>query len=286
MDIIKDKLSLVYSDSFKIADTDEKEIDLSLQLNEDSSSSIIGTVKDENGNPVSGATVKVFDKDGKPFKHALTDEKGKYSFEDLKADNYSVTAVKDGCRLTTPINLILQEDETKSVDFVLAVDPSIALTAIAGMIYDNDTNAVLGGARISLIDAKTLQTVSTTKAADDGEFVFYDVALGDYQLIATKEGYHSSNPLLITVNSGAIINTNIKMTIDPVNNTGTINGVVKYNNQPVASVYVGLYNVVEVDGKKTETLIATTKTNSLGAYMFGNVPQGNYVVKSKQNKIA
>lgn len=283
-DIIKDKLNLMYSDSFNLTNIEEKEIDLSLALNEDSASSIIGKVVDDDGKPVEGATVKLFDKNNKPFKHTFTDATGNYSFEDLTAESYFVTAVKTGCRLTVPQSLILQEDEIKSINFILAIDKTISLATIAGIVYDGETDEKLGGAKVSLVDAISLETVATTKVAVDGEFVFYDVPEGNYKLISTKDGYHSSIPVELSANANSILNTIIKLTKDPVKNTGTVSGVVKHNNAVVSGVYVGLYKIEDKDGKRVETLIATTKTNTYGAYMFGDVTTGDYVVKSKQNK--
>ena len=44
---------------------------------------------------------------------------------------------------------------------------------------------------------------------------------------------------------------------------------------------MGLYQVITVSGISKEVLVATTKTNSAGKYLFGNVPGGEYLVKAK-----
>ena len=49
----------------------------------------------------------------------------------------------------------------------------------------------------------------------------------------------------------------------------------------VAGCFVGLYQVTRVGETSVETLIATTKTNAEGKYLFGGVIGGQYLVKAK-----
>ena len=44
---------------------------------------------------------------------------------------------------------------------------------------------------------------------------------------------------------------------------------------------MGLYQVTRVGETSVETLIATTKTNAEGQYLFGGVIGGQYLVKAK-----
>nr|WP_317284527.1 hypothetical protein [uncultured Dysosmobacter sp.] len=47
---------------------------------------------------------------------------------------------------------------------------------------------------------------------------------------------------------------------------------------------MGLYQIVtDLSGKK-ELLVATTKTNEAGKYLFGGVVGGEYVVKAKMER--
>ena len=46
----------------------------------------------------------------------------------------------------------------------------------------------------------------------------------------------------------------------------------------VANAFVGLY---KIDENNRKVLVATTKTNQAGAYMFGKVESGKYKVKAK-----
>jgi len=55
-------------------------------------STISGLLKDESNNPLSFVNVLLFQKDvSEPFKGVTTDEKGKFQFENIKADTYKIT---------------------------------------------------------------------------------------------------------------------------------------------------------------------------------------------------
>ena len=48
---------------------------------------------------------------------------------------------------------------------------------------------------------------------------------------------------------------------------------------------MGLYQVVTAsDNTKTEQLVAVTKTNAAGKYLFGGVTGGQYLIKAKLNQ--
>ena len=72
------------------------------------------------------------------------------------------------------------------------------------------------------------------------------------------------------------------MTVDSRTYNGTVSGIIRNNaGQAVAGCFVGLYQVVTVDGVSQERLVAVTKTNTAGKYLFGGVTGGNYLVKAK-----
>lgn len=282
-DIIKDKLSLNYSDSFSIADIEEKDINLVLEESSQNNCTIIGTITNENGNPESGVTIKLFDSNGTPFKHTITESTGKYAFNNLEAGNYYIACVNKDSRLSIPQSIIAQVDEVKTIDFEIIKDNSISLCTIAGVLTDNDSNKRLGSAIVSLLDENTNETIATTLTADDGEYVFYDIPAGSYNLVASTEGYYPSSTTSITASSNKIVNAAIRIIKNPTLNVGTVSGVIRNNSkQPIEGAYVGLYEITTVEGKVVETLVATTRTNSVGIYMFGSVGGGDYIVKAKK----
>lgn len=82
--------------------------------------------------------------------------------------------------------------------------------------------------------------------------------------------------------SGSIANVTMSMAVDSRTYNGTVSGIIRNNaGQAVAGCFVGLYQVETVAGVSRELLIATTKTNSAGKYLFGGVTGGEYLVKAK-----
>ncbi len=284
MAIIKDMYDLKYSTQFVNEGIQESQIDLVLETSTVGGSSVTGTVTDPTGNPLDNVTIKLFDKDGVPYLHTLTNELGQYTFADLNSDNYSITAVKDGYVITLPYGFFLQEEDTFTHQFVIEPDSSLELSSIAGHIYtmDDAVKKMLHHANVALLDGTTRDAVATTFSADDGEYLFYGIEAGTYILKVTMQGYNASTDIAINAINNTIVNMDIQLTVDPTDNVGTISGFVKNNSNGLTGCFVGLYEVNR--NTNTEKLIATTKTNAQGMYMFGNVPTGEYKVKAKQIK--
>ncbi len=279
----KDLYALNYSTKFTLEGIEEQAIDIVLDEATSVGGSLVGNVVDADNNPVEGATVKIYDGAGRPYRHTLTDSNGDYSINNLPKGNYSSTAVKDGYALTQNQIFVLSEQEVRTVDFVLTRQEKLA--TIAGVIFNKDNATVLSDALISLRDAVSGDQIAVTTSAKDGEFLFYDLQQGNYNLIATKDGFMSNSPVQVAISEDdAIVNTYITLSTDPETNTGTINGVIKHNGVIVPNCFVGLYDIIKTDeGLEVERLVSICKTNRFGAYMFGNVRGGNYKVKAKLN---
>lgn len=279
--IKKDLLDLNYSENFDIQNNQEQNIDIDWLETQLGSCSVTGSVVDNNDTSVSNATIKIFDSEGNPFLHTITDELGKYTFSNLKSGSYSIACVKENVVLTVPENIYLQDNEAKTHDFKVAYEISLALCSIAGHVLKNEDNQIIEGAIVSLLNPITRETIASTTTAKDGEYVFYDVLEGQYILVATKNGYKVSADTEINAKNNTLINIDLKLTLNPVENLGTVSGRITSKGINISNAFVGLYKIDEI-GK--ETLIATTKTNSEGIYMFGKVESGQYKVKSKLNK--
>lgn len=286
-DLQKDLLGLRYSPNFDISGMQEADVDLVLSNVVAGSATVYGTVTDISG-PVADATVKVFDKNGLPFQHTLTDVQGNYTVDGLPIGTYSVAVVNDGYRMSPAKGVTLSDSDTVSVDFVIVADQTLALGSIAGMLTTEThkgDNMAIGGAKISLMNSLN-NVVAVTYTVDDGEFAFYDVAAGTYNVLATLEGYLPSTPMTVVVQQNSIINIVMSMHVDSRTYNGTASGVIKDSQgNVVAGAFVGLYQITTGDaGKQTENLVATTKTNAVGRYLIGNVGAGKYVIKAKMNQ--
>lgn len=280
-DITQDLLKLQYSQNFPISGLQEADINLTLPPVPDATATVYGTVTDGTV-PIANATVKLFDSLGAPYQHTLTDEAGQYSMDGIPAGTYTIAGVKEGYLLSNAAGIVLTKSDTVQVDLVCTQDATLALGAIAGVVKTlvDLTEVPLSGAKISLINDKK-EVVATTYSIDDGEFTFYDVADGAYTLLTSAPGYLPSAPMAVTILRGSIANVVLTMASDSRTYNGTVSGIIRdQKGNAVAGCFVGLFQIAAGQ----ETLIATTKTNTDGKYLFGGVTSGEYLVKAKMNQ--
>lgn len=280
-DITQDLLQLQYSQNFPISGMQEADINLTLPPVPTATATVFGTVTDGT-DPIPDATVKLFDSLGAPYQHTVTDENGAYTLEGIPAGTYTVAGVKDGYLLSDGAGVVLSSGDTTQVNLVCTQDASLALGTIAGVVQTlvNLVQTPLSGAKISLLNAAS-EVVATTYSVDDGEFAFYDLADGAYTLIASAAGYITTAPMAVTILDDSIANVVLSMTVDSRTYNGTVSGIIRdQNGNAVAGCFVGLFQVAAVQ----ELLIATTKTNTDGKYLFGGVTSGEYLVKAKMNQ--
>ena len=283
-DIKQDLLSLQYSQNFDIQGMQEVNVDLELPPASVSLATVYGVVTDGTA-PVANATVKLFDSAGLPYQHTMTDASGAYTLSGIPAGTYSLGAVKDGYLLSDAAGVTLSAGATTQINLTCTADVSLSLGAIAGVLTVADplqgASTPLGGAKITLQDALGT-TLAVTYTAADGEFAFYDLADGVYTLLSNAEGYVASSTMTAAITDGSIANVTMSMVVDSRTYNGTVSGIIRNNaGLAVAGCFVGLYQVVTVAGVSQELLIATTKTNDAGKYLFGGVTGGEYLVKAK-----
>ncbi len=283
-EIKKDLLNLQYSENFEIQGIQEANIDLELTPSTPSTGTVYGVVGD-GVNPIPNATVKLFDSKGMPYKHTITDVDGSYSMTDIPAGTYSLGAVKEGYLLSDAAGVTLADGVTTKIDLVCTQDTTLSLGAIAGVLTIKDpldgSSKPLAGAKISLQNA-TGETLATTYTAADGEFAFYDLIDGVYTLISSADGYKQTSTMTATILAGSIVNLTMTMAVDTKTYNGTVSGIIRNKSgQAVAGCFVGLYQIIKIGEVSQEQLVAVTKTNAEGKYLFGEVLGGQYLVKAK-----
>lgn len=110
--------------------------------------SVTGTVKNQNGNPISGATIKLYD-EGSVLKSATTDENGEYVISEVETGTYDIEGMKGGYDSSkkTDENFVVGEN---TVNFELPPENKVP---IAEFRYSpKDPTA---GKKISFKDAST-----------------------------------------------------------------------------------------------------------------------------------
>lgn len=281
-DIMQDVLSLNYSSGFEIQGMQEADVNLSLSPAVAASATVYGTVTD-GANPLPNATVKLFDSLGAPYRHVMTDASGAYSFDKVPAGTYSIAAVLEGYVMSPSSSLTLSSGSSVEVPLVCQSAPALALGAIAGTATTLGLagSVPVAGATVTLNSLAGVP-VAVTRTADDGEFVFSDVADGVYSLVAAADGYLATAPIAVTIAEGSIANVAVNMVVDSRTYNGTVSGVIRDSaGAPVQDCFVGLYALTGAGSAQIETLVATTRTNAEGKYLFGSVVAGQYVVKAK-----
>ena len=284
-DIKQDLLALEYSPSFFMEGIQEADINLKLPPAPVGLATVSGVVTDGTV-PLANATVKLFDKDGVPFRHTLTDEEGRYSLSGVPVGTYTISAAMVGYRMSGGMGLTLAANDVLQADLTCVPDDSLKLGTIAGVLttMGPEGRVPLAGAKLTLRDSQD-QVVATTYTADDGEFLFYDVTDGVYTMVSTADGYLPSAPVLVNVTGGSIANVTMDMAVDSRTYNGTVSGIIRdKNGGVVAGCFVGLYQRTGQGAEASETLVAITKTNSEGKYLFGGVTGGQYLVKAKLNR--
>ena len=82
-------------------------------------SRICGVVADVDGIPVAGAVVKLSNDGGDEVRATLTDDRGRYRFDNIVPGAYKVRAAKPTFRIPRPAARSLKAGETARIDMIL-----------------------------------------------------------------------------------------------------------------------------------------------------------------------
>lgn len=273
-----DNYNLSYSVKSTLKGTEEVDVNLVLNNSKPSSNGgVKGKVTDKDKNPIKNATVKIFDQNFVPFMHTVTNDDGTYQILNVPTGNYKINATALGYIYGDSSQVFVPEIDDAEVNFTLDIDNNFALNTIAGLLYVEGTKNPIANAKIIVKNASD-NIVLVTNSADDGEFLITDLVDGTYTIETILSGYRSLVVNTFTVTGGAIYNVILNMINVTVDIKGTYTGQILDNTgKPIFGAVVGLYSISE----SGERLVYLTKTNLEGRYMFGNVPEGDYVVKSK-----
>lgn len=162
--------------------------------------SITGHVEDESSNPIADANVAT----SPGGQGATTDAGGNYTIADVPIGTTSVIASKLGYSTETETGVLVQENQTTVVNFVLEPGPTTG--SISGNISDATYGGPLAGA---LVETTTGGHSDTTDAG--GNYVLDDVAPGTYTVQASKTGYLTEQQTNIQVVAGQISTVNLAL---------------------------------------------------------------------------
>src|SRR6202163_1791761 len=107
---------------------------------------ILGTVTDQSGGVVTGATVSVIDTERGVTRTLTTDDAGAYNAPNLTAGNYTVRAESKGFKVFERTGIILEVGKEVRVDATLQPgDQNQTVTVTEAVPLVETTNATMGG---------------------------------------------------------------------------------------------------------------------------------------------
>lgn len=157
---------------------------------------IDGTVRDTQGQPLSGATVRT--DSGSYSTTTATD--GTYALEHVPTGTYQLIASKDGYGDETAANVTVNENQSTTIDFAMA--NASGTGQLIGAVQDLLGNA-LAGATITVEPGNI-----TTSTEPDGTYSIANLSVGTYTVTAELAGF------IPGPTSGVVISTDAITTLD------------------------------------------------------------------------
>ncbi len=219
-----------------------------------------GTVANNAGQPVSGATVSVI---GKKTYTASTGPAGDFSVSAMDVDTYSVTVTAPGF-LSQSYSVTILAGVTTDMGTVNLL-PSPTTGKVSGIVTDSATGSALAGVTVSATGASTWQAVT----GSDGTYEIPDVTPGAVALSAARTDYGTVTGTG-TVTAGGTLTFSPSVLMLPT--TGEVKGTVidSSTGQAISGAIISLV---------TGTYPAkTTTTDATGAFSVNSLSPGNYTL--------
>jgi hypothetical protein len=196
--------------------------------------SIVGTVKDQSGSVVPGATVTLVNVGSSATHTATTSASGNYEFPNLDAGTYQVTVAASGFKDQVFDHLVLQARDTQRIDASLTVGSAA------------QTVEVQAAGDVITTDESSLASTKTTHELVDLPVAVYSRSNG------------STSPLLtLTTEPGVQVDDNSNLVIagtTPALMSFTIDGISSVdveNSGPIAELFPSFNSISEIRVSET-----------------------------------
>jgi YVTN family beta-propeller protein len=190
---------------------------------------------------------------------ATTDSAGSFTISGVPEGTYAVKAEKANYGTITMKDIPVLAGQDSVMDpFIL---PSVVGSA-TGFVW---LQAAADYTGILITLRRDVGTTYLTTTDSIGDYAFFDVPIGSYQLIATMPGYVSQQAA-VTIATGSNTLPSKNLLINT--NKGTLSGTITRNN---ISVHSGIQVIIAGTGY-------AAFTDEAGAYTLINIPQGTYTV--------
>lgn len=157
---------------------------------------------------------------------------------------------------------------------------------IAGTVVNAATGGPVRGATVAVLAVEDSRRIASTQTSNDGRFVFEGLVAAKYQLIASKRGYSTAAYDEHEEFSSAVVTGEGLDTSDLVFRMApgaVLRGVISADGgDPVANAQVMLFQKPrghQPGGKIVQ--VDTAMTDDTGAYEFGNLAKGEYLLGVK-----
>jgi len=199
------------------------------------------------------AGVFLFDENGIELVNLTTDAGGGFLFTGLVDGDYSLTASHPGyLELNNPVNVSLVSGISNPI--IIELEPKSF--TIFGMVMD-DNSQLLENAYISIFSSDTL--ISTVESNVEGLYLFDELQVGEFQILATKENYDSTFSNITLTNYNNIVERNLFIVPKP----GSISGELVINNNSEADGYI-------VEVQSAVVILKDLNSNQLFEFALNN----------------
>lgn len=226
---------------------------------------ISGTIRDGNGDPITGSNifVRVFDGNGLLVKSITAEPDGTYSIIDLAPGNYTVVAQAPGFAASSAAAAVVA-NQTTSLDLQLAPLPA----SITGQVVSQGANTPLQGAAVTASVAGQVIASAVTDAS--GNFQLTNLPAGTITLTVSQTGF-ADNVQAVILDPGET--EQVTVSLSPL--LGSISGTVinQLTSDPIAGALITIRQF-----SPAGPVIATAVTDAGGTFLTANLEPGSYTV--------
>ena len=240
--------------------------------------SISGTVSTEDGNPVAGAGVAIWD-DERNHMETRTDEDGAFAFERVPAGAWNIRASMEGMEAAQD-QIEVAANENTEVLLVLGDDGGgggdDGVGSVSGTVFNQRREAVAGAAVTLMNDRR--EVIGETETDDEGAFSFEEVPAGGYTVLAQ----HGDLSALERIRVVGDQNTEVRLLLGGDgggggDQIGTVIGVVTTEDGEAAvRTIVHLW----IEAQDRAVIAARGLTDERGGFAF-RVAEGDYHITAE-----
>ncbi|MED1780668.1 carboxypeptidase regulatory-like domain-containing protein [Brevibacillus fortis] len=226
---------------------------------------VTGQVQATGGGVVPNALIQVKDSHGTLFGSAITDDLGNFSVGNLPPGAYVISASEDSYAAATS-NITVTAGQTIS-GVILTMSPLPG--SISGQVTNQLTGLPITGAAVAIQLFSNGLFVANTVTNQSGQFQVNGLTAGEYNVIASADGFGTHYRTVTVVNGQTTVTT---VELLPI--VGTISGMVLLPDGTQASgnnIQLSLFHSNQI---RLQNILAEPD----GTFHFVNVAPGTYTV--------